>query len=67
MARPIGPLPPITRPETIECICSFRFGVHDVDDLTGGLSPFLMVAGTPDKQAKARERSCVYSMVPDSG
>jgi hypothetical protein len=54
---------PAITPEIIERISSFRFGAHDVDDLTGGLSPFLMVAGTPDEQAEARERSRVYSMV----
>jgi hypothetical protein len=54
---------PAITPEIIERISSFRFGAHDVDDLTGGLSPFLMVSGTPDEQAAARERSCVYTMV----
>jgi hypothetical protein len=54
---------PVITPEIIECISGFRFGAHDVDDLMGGLSPFLMVAGTPDEQAEACERSRVYSMV----
>lgn len=58
---------PVATPELWERISNFRFGSIDVDDLKGGLSPFLICSGINREAAMGRDRATVYEMLHSGG
>ena len=54
---------PIASPVLFERISNFSFHLRNVDDLTAGLSPFLMCAGVSTEANTARNNAVVYQMM----
>jgi hypothetical protein len=54
---------PVASPVLFERISNFAFHSRNVDDLTSGLSPFLMCAGLGSEANAARNNASVYQMM----
>ena len=54
---------PVASPVLFERISNFAFHSRNVDDLTSGLSPFLMCAGLGNEANMARNNASVYQMM----
>jgi len=54
---------PIATPALFERISQFSFGTRDVDNLTAGLSPFLVCTGLNQDAAHARDQAVIYQLV----
>jgi tRNA threonylcarbamoyladenosine modification (KEOPS) complex Pcc1 subunit len=54
---------PMVTPQLYERISNFAFGSRNVDDLTAGLSPFLMTSGLGADAQSQRQNATVYQMM----
>lgn len=54
---------PVVTAALYERVSQFTFGCRNLDDIVGGLSPFLVCSGLSANAAAAREQAYVYQMV----
>ena len=62
-ADTVGLVPPVITPELYTRINEARFGTATVDDLTAGLSPFLITVGASDEAMSARGRAATFAVL----
>jgi hypothetical protein len=54
---------PVITPELLERIFSFKASIQDVDNITASFSVFLLITGSPEAIAQARDHAVVYGLL----